>query len=92
MPSLFPPVSAGSIRELAQKLELDPDVLDKTVADFNAAVRPGTFKHTDLDDCRTEGLTPPKSHWARKIEARSVLCLSGAAGHHLHLSRRTRER
>ena len=69
MPSLFPPVSAGSIRELAQKLELDPDVLDKTVADFNAAVRPGTFKHTDLDDCRTEGLTPPKSHWARKIEA-----------------------
>jgi tricarballylate dehydrogenase len=69
MPSLFPPVSAGSIRELAEKLELDPDVLDKTVADFNAAVRPGTFKHSDLDDCRTEGLTPPKSHWARKIEA-----------------------
>jgi tricarballylate dehydrogenase len=69
MPSLFPPVTAGSIRELAGKLELDPDVLDKTVADFNAAVRPGTFKHSDLDDCRTEGLTPPKSHWARKIEA-----------------------
>ena len=21
-----------------------------------------------LDDCRTEGLTPPKTHWARKIE------------------------
>lgn len=69
MPSLFPPVTAGSIRELAGKLDLDPDVLDKTVADFNAAVRPGTFKHSDLDDCRTEGLTPPKSHWARKIEA-----------------------
>jgi tricarballylate dehydrogenase len=69
MPSLFPPVSAGSIRELAQKLELDPEVLDKTVSDFNAAVRPGTFKHSDLDDCRTEGLTPPKSLWARKIEA-----------------------
>ncbi len=68
MPSLFPPVTAGSIRELAGKLELDPDVLEKTVADFNAAVRPGTFKHSDLDDCRTEGLTPPKSHWARKIE------------------------
>ena len=68
MPSLFPPITAGSIRELAQKLELDADVLDKTVSDFNAAVRPGTFNHTDLDDCRTEGLTPPKSHWARKIE------------------------
>jgi tricarballylate dehydrogenase len=68
MPSLFPPVTAGTIRELAQKLGLDPDTLDKTVADFNAAVRPGTFNHADLDDCRTEGLTPPKTHWARKIE------------------------
>jgi len=68
MPSLFPPITAGSIRELAQKLELDADVLDKTVSDFNAAVRPGTFNYNDLDDCRTEGLTPPKSHWARKIE------------------------
>ncbi|MDF2120287.1 FAD-dependent tricarballylate dehydrogenase TcuA [Roseiarcaceae bacterium H3SJ34-1] len=68
MPSLFPPITGGSIRELAQKLELNADVLDKTVSDFNAAVRPGTFNYNDLDDCRTEGLTPPKSHWARKIE------------------------
>ncbi len=30
--------------------------------------RPGTFDHTILDDCRTEGLTPPKTHWARRIE------------------------
>jgi tricarballylate dehydrogenase len=68
MPSLYPPISAGSIRQLASKLELDPDALEKTVSDFNAAVRPGTFNHTDLDDCRTEGLVPPKSHWARRIE------------------------
>jgi tricarballylate dehydrogenase len=56
------------IAELAGKLELDPAALEKTVADFNAAVRPGTFDHTILDDCRTEGLTPPKTHWARRIE------------------------
>ena len=31
-------------------------------------MRPGSFDHTVLDDCRTEGLTPPKTHWARKIE------------------------
>jgi tricarballylate dehydrogenase len=68
MPSLFPPIEAGSIMELAGKLELDAGALDKTIADFNAAVRPGTFDHTILDDCRTEGLTPPKSHWARRIE------------------------
>lgn len=68
MPSLYPPISAGSIRELASELELNPDALEKTVSDFNAAVRPGTFNQTDLDDCRTECLVPPKSHWARRIE------------------------
>ena len=49
-------------------IDLDPAALEKTVADFNAAVQPGTFDHTILDDCRTEGLTPPKTHWARRIE------------------------
>jgi tricarballylate dehydrogenase len=68
MPSLFPPIEAGSIAELAGKLELEPSLLEQTIAGFNAAVRPGTFDHTILDDCRTEGLTPPKTHWARRIE------------------------
>jgi tricarballylate dehydrogenase len=68
MPSLFPPIEAGSIAELAGKFELEPSVLEQTIADFNAAVRPGTFDHTILDDCRTEGVIPPKTHWARRIE------------------------
>ena len=68
MPTLFPPIEATSIEGLAGILTLDPAALEKTVAEFNAAVRPGTFDHTILDDCRTEGLTPPKTHWARRIE------------------------
>jgi tricarballylate dehydrogenase len=68
MPSLYPPVQAGSIRELASKLGLDPDALAATVDAFNAAVRPGSFDDKILDDCRTEGLEPPKSHWERRIE------------------------
>jgi tricarballylate dehydrogenase len=68
MPTLFPPIGAPSVAELAGKLKLDPAALEKTVAEFNAAVRPGTFDHTILDDCRTEGVTPPKTHWARRIE------------------------
>ena len=91
MPSLYPPVQAGSIRELAHKLDLDPDALDATVNGFNAAVRPGTFDDTTLDDCRTEGLDPPKSHWARRDRHRAVLRLPGPARHHLHLSRHARE-
>jgi tricarballylate dehydrogenase len=68
MPTLYPPIGAPSIRELAGKLTLDPDALEATVNGFNAAVRPGTFDDTILDDCRTEGITPAKSHWARRIE------------------------
>jgi tricarballylate dehydrogenase len=68
MPTLFPPIAGSTVAELAAKLELDPVALEKTVADFNAAVRPGTFDHTILDDCRTEGITPAKTHWARRIE------------------------
>lgn len=68
MPSLFPPVAAGSIPELAEKLGLDPAALAATVEDFNAAVQPGAFDDTILDGRRTEGLDPPKTNWARRID------------------------
>ena len=68
MPSCYPPIEGGSIAELAAKLGLNPAALEQTVAIFNAAVRPGTFDHAILDDCRTEGIDPPKTHWARRIE------------------------
>ena len=68
MPSLYPPIQAPTLGELAGKLGLEAAALERTVATFNDAVRPGTFDDKILDDCRTEGLTPPKSHWARRIE------------------------
>jgi tricarballylate dehydrogenase len=68
MPSVFPPITAESIRELALELNLDPAALAAVVDDFNRATRPGTFNPAGLDTCRTEGLDPPKSHWARPID------------------------
>jgi tricarballylate dehydrogenase len=68
MPPVFPPVRAASIGELARALELDPAALEATLREFNRAVRPGTFDHSILDDCRAEGLAPPKTHWARAID------------------------
>lgn len=68
IPSVFPPIQADSISELATKLELDPAALEETVTAFNNATRPGTFDATVLDDCQTEGLEPPKSHWARSLD------------------------
>ena len=68
LPSVFPPLKANTIGELATALGLNPAKLEKVVADYNAAVQPGTFQGGKLDDCRTRGLTPEKTHWARRID------------------------
>jgi tricarballylate dehydrogenase len=68
MPSVFPPVEAPSIRELAHRLELPAARVVATVDAFNAAVRPGAFDLDTLDGCRTEALMPPKSHWAQRLD------------------------
>lgn len=68
MPPVFPPERGATLAELAGKLELDPRVLEETVRRFNEATRPGSFDHSVLDDCATEGLAPPKTHWAVPID------------------------
>jgi tricarballylate dehydrogenase len=65
---VFPGETANSIAELAHKLGLDPNTLQKTVDEYNQAVVPGTFNHAVLDDCRTDGISPPKTHWAQRID------------------------
>jgi tricarballylate dehydrogenase len=68
MPPVFPGARAPSLPELARQLGLDETAFMETLGDFNAACSPGAFDHTVLDDCATEGLAPPKSHWARPID------------------------
>jgi tricarballylate dehydrogenase len=68
MPSVFPPIEADSIRELAVKLNLDPAALQETVTGFNESIQTGTFDYSVLDDCETVGLEIPKSHWARHLD------------------------
>jgi tricarballylate dehydrogenase len=68
MPPVFPGVRADAPRDLAVRLGLDEARFMRTLHDYNAATREGTFDHTALDDCRTEGLYPPKSHWARRLD------------------------
>jgi tricarballylate dehydrogenase len=68
MPSVYPPIEAASVGELAGKLGLPAERLEATVAAFNRAVQSGSFDHTTLDDCRTAELAPPKSHWAQRLD------------------------
>jgi tricarballylate dehydrogenase len=59
---------AGTIEELAARLEIDPAGLADTVAAYNAAVEPGPFNPAVLDGKRTRGITPPKSNWALPLD------------------------
>ncbi|WP_423066081.1 FAD-dependent tricarballylate dehydrogenase TcuA [Devosia sp. CN2-171] len=69
MPSVFPAVSANTIGELADELGLPRSAVERTVTEFNSACRPGTFHPTELDGVATEGLSPPKTNWARPLDA-----------------------
>lgn len=68
MPSVFPPIVADTIPELAAKMGLDPAAVHTTVSAFNAACRPGTFHPTELDGMATEGLDIQKTNWARPLD------------------------
>ncbi len=68
MPPVFEGTQAQTLPELARKLGLDEAAFMQTLGDYNAACRVGTFDHTVLDDCHTEGVTPVKTHWARPID------------------------
>ncbi|RYG89436.1 FAD-dependent tricarballylate dehydrogenase TcuA [Loktanella sp. IMCC34160] len=68
MPSVFPPIKADTLEELAQKMDLPAEALVQTVAEFNAACGDtSAFHPTELDGVATTGLTPPKTNWARPI-------------------------
>lgn len=68
MPPVFPGVKADTLPELARKLGLPAAAFMQSIDAYNAACRVGRFDHTVLDDCHTEGLTPPKTHWARPLD------------------------
>ncbi|MGH1414942.1 MAG: FAD-dependent tricarballylate dehydrogenase TcuA [Pelagimonas sp.] len=68
MPSVFPPLRADSIEELAGMMDLPADRLKDTVETFNAACSDASkFHPTELDGVSTSGITPAKTNWARPI-------------------------
>ena len=67
MPSVFSPISADTIEELAVELGLDPAVLRTTVDAFNAACPQGPIDQSILDGKATKGLEPEKTNWAAPV-------------------------
>jgi tricarballylate dehydrogenase len=62
------PITASSVKELANKLGIDYASLEDTIRNFNEAVQPGEFKPLVLDGKCTKGISPPKSNWATVID------------------------
>ncbi|WP_371229558.1 FAD-dependent tricarballylate dehydrogenase TcuA [Roseovarius sp. 2305UL8-3] len=67
MPSVFPPVKADTIEDLAEQLGLPPERLRATIDQFNAACQDGPFEPFELDGLATKGIEPVKTNWARPI-------------------------
>jgi tricarballylate dehydrogenase len=64
-----PPITAASLPDLAQALDLPADALTAAVEDYNAACPSGgRFEPLRLDGRSTTGLHPPKSNWARPLD------------------------
>lgn len=67
MPSVFPPIKANTIEELAEKMGLPVNQLTSTINTFNESCTEGDFHPTELDSLSTQGLEPAKTNWARPI-------------------------
>jgi tricarballylate dehydrogenase len=65
------PIEADSLDALAAKCGIEPETLQRTVADFNAECRPGEFAPFRKDGLRTAAgaLAIPKSNWALPLDA-----------------------
>jgi tricarballylate dehydrogenase len=62
------PVTAETIEALAGKLGLNPNALVRTVNAYNQAVQDGPFNPAIKDGKRTQGIEPPKTNWALRLE------------------------
>jgi tricarballylate dehydrogenase len=71
LPPMYGAFQADTLPELARQLGLDPVSVERTVAQYNGAVpddAPRRFDPSALDGLATEGVTPPKSNWAQRID------------------------
>ena len=61
-------VTADTLRELADRLGIPAEALERTVEEFNDAVVDGPFNPEKRDGKHTDGIDPPKSNWALRLE------------------------
>jgi tricarballylate dehydrogenase len=69
------PLRSDTLEGLVKQLDLDHHQALRTLGDYNgAAQRDGPFNPAILDGLHTEGLHPPKSNWAQRLDTPPYLC------------------
>lgn len=73
---VYEPHQADTVEGLATLIGVDGEALAATVASYNAAVPEDAsqFDAMRLDGLSTDGLTPPKSNWARSLDTPPFYC------------------
>jgi tricarballylate dehydrogenase len=62
------PITAESIEQLVSRLDIgNPTRAIETIEEYNESCSPGGFDPEKLDGCATEGISPPKSNWAKPL-------------------------
>ncbi|WP_409300316.1 FAD-dependent tricarballylate dehydrogenase TcuA [Peribacillus sp. SCS-155] len=59
---------ADTVEALVEKLPVDKEQFLKTIQEYNDSVQEGSYNPSEKDGKGTEGITPPKSNWALRIE------------------------
>lgn len=60
--------SAESVKDLAERIGVDPESLDKTVSDYNNSIDTSIPFDPTVKDRRMANMTPVKSNWATPLE------------------------
>lgn len=71
---------ADSIRALAESVGVPPEPMQRTVDEYNAACRSGTFDPLVLDGLATSGLAIDKTNWARPLDTPPYLAYPVTGG------------
>jgi tricarballylate dehydrogenase len=61
-------VVGSTVSDLARRLGVDAQALEQTVNEFNAAVQDREFNPAVKDGKGTNGIEPPKSNWAQRLD------------------------
>jgi tricarballylate dehydrogenase len=75
------PYKAETLEALVKQLDTDQAQAMKTLTEYNAAAgRGGPFNPAVLDHLQTEGLSPPKTNWAQKLDTPPYYCWATTGG------------